>query len=317
VQEPEILEPSGPVFIAGSIDLDLPSAAQTASGPIQSPPSPALNTTNQSPFQNLPAFLADDEDSDIEDDSLLEPDSDSEDEESAPPTVEADAEAETKETEIQIRQAHTRLASFISRDLKKLRKKSTVQTDAKASDRLLQLTALKNYNDLVLHSKLKKYKLRASLKGCARSMRPKLKARMRSIRPTIEASETVAYQCGKTSYFARKLRSTALEYSRTGVLPETSQGKGAYHKSLLDLPAVRNGVKEWFKGDLEFEKGGFKGRVRDRVMYLDESLTSDLPDATRKASTIRERVPASLFGDRRHYLPKHFDSMAPKVWVYS
>jgi hypothetical protein len=46
-----------------------------------------------------------------------------------------------------------------------------------------------------------------------------------------------------------------------GTLPEKHQGVGAHHESLLDKPAICEALREWVKGTLEVEEGGFIGRV--------------------------------------------------------
>jgi hypothetical protein len=92
-------------------------------------------------------------------------------------------------------------------------------------------------------------------------MRTAMKNKLPSTRPSARASEEVAELSGKGPYFARRLRHLSAYLLRTGMLPETRQGKGAAHESLLNRSEVRAGLRLFVTGLIPIDEGGFEGRV--------------------------------------------------------
>lgn len=157
---------------------------------------------------------------------------------------------------------HRKLRQQIETLRKKYKKKKTVLTDDNASTRMLDLEAISQYNDLQLKLLKEQKSLRSRLKNSPRVTQHRLRKRISSISPSMDASLSVARRLGKGSYFARVLRSMTNELFRTGRLPESRQGKGATHKSHLLNPRITSALRNWVKGLLPFDEGGFEGLVR-------------------------------------------------------
>lgn len=142
-----------------------------------------------------------------------------------------------------------------------MRKPKKILSDAQAANNLLDLVALKRYN--VLHLEHAK-RLRGLLKKISDAP-PRLREEMRAdiprIRPSTDASLTAADASGKGPYYAKKLRKLAVYILQHGVLPELRRGKGEIHPTLLNLPEVQEGLRDWSNGLLAVE-GGFEGPVR-------------------------------------------------------
>ncbi|KAJ7822405.1 hypothetical protein B0H14DRAFT_3470808 [Mycena olivaceomarginata] len=124
-------------------------------------------------------------------------------------------------------------------------KPKRILTHKTAANKNLDLEALKRFNDLRLEYSLKIQAARQR----AINAHPRAKAKMRSkipkLRPTTDASDKVAFAYAKGPSFARRLRKTAEFLCETGALPESNQGKGAFHASALNNPDIISGLRHW------------------------------------------------------------------------
>ncbi|KAJ7675039.1 hypothetical protein B0H17DRAFT_1207904 [Mycena rosella] len=182
------------------------------------------------------------------------------------------------ETEVEIKAKHARLQKIIKKNRIELTKKLSILTSASAAASVLDLEALAQFNDKSLQLSLKRLCLIKSVPGASRLMRPLIRRKIKACSPTMEASAFIASRCGKGDYYARSLRKIAAHLLEHGTLPEKQQGKGAHHKSFLLNPRVCEALKEWVKGTLEVEEGGFVGRMRPAKMrrYVNDFLLPQL-----------------------------------------
>ncbi len=81
----------------------------------------------------------------------------------------------------------------------------------------------------------------------------------------IQASMQIANLLSKSETYARCLHEAAHHLCRTGELPESNQGKGGAHATLLNRPDIASGVRRFVNGDIPIEEGGFGGRVSSLV----------------------------------------------------
>lgn len=170
---------------------------------------------------------------------------------------------------------HKKLQRQIEVLRKKYKKKKTVLTDNNASSRMLDLEAISQYNDLRFKLINEQRVLKSRLKNCPRITQQRLRKRITRISPSTDASISVARRLGKSSYYARVLRSMTNELFRTGQLPESRQGKGATHKSYLLNPRVTSALRNWVKGLLPDDEGGFIGLVRFYLFIIILSILID------------------------------------------
>lgn len=156
---------------------------------------------------------------------------------------------------------HSYFRKLIKTQRKKLNSKKSLNSNAKVASILIDLEALYQFNDLRLQYEQERLRLIKKLETTPHRLHPRLKARISKIKPSENASIAVAARCTWGPTYARTIRSTAAFLLRTGLLPESKQGKGAYHESLLNRPEVSSALQKWVKGVLPFEEGGFVGRV--------------------------------------------------------
>ncbi|KAJ7232731.1 hypothetical protein C8J57DRAFT_1250450 [Mycena rebaudengoi] len=173
------------------------------------------------------------------------------------------------DNEFEIKANHARLDKIITRNRTELTKKLTILTSATAAASVLDLEALAQFNKKSLELSLKRLRLVKSLPNATRLMRPHIKRKIEGCNPKMQASTLVASRCGKGDYYARSLWTMALHLLEHGSLPEKKQGKGAHHESLLLDPRICEALKEWVKGTLTVEEGGFVGRVKDTIKIFD------------------------------------------------
>ncbi|KAJ7851303.1 hypothetical protein B0H14DRAFT_3662252 [Mycena olivaceomarginata] len=139
------------------------------------------------------------------------------------------------QTELEIKAAHACLQKIIKKNRTELTKKLEILTNANAAALVLDLEALGQFNDKWQELSFKRLRTIKSLSSASRLMRSHIKRKIKTCNPKTEASMLVAHRCGKGE-----------------------QGKGAHHESLLLNPQVCDALKEWVKGTLEVEKGGFR-----------------------------------------------------------
>lgn len=156
---------------------------------------------------------------------------------------------------------HARLRKLVQHHCKKLQSKKSLVSDSAAAHTLMDLEALYQFNDRRLEFEQQRASLIASLKTVARRLQPRLKIRISRIKPSLKASTAIATHCSRGPSYAQTIRSTAAYLLQTGLLPESKQGKGAYHESLLNRQEISSALQVWVKGVLSFEEGGFIGRV--------------------------------------------------------
>lgn len=171
------------------------------------------------------------------------------------------ANSQTNSRRLWSKTDHQRLSSLIEKTRTKLRSKKSLVTDTTAANRLVDLEALKQYNDLRFKLSNEVLDLQKQLAITPRRLKHNIKKRISKIRPATDASNSVAGRCARGPFFAKSLRSMAHELFTTGRLPENNHGKGAYHESYLNRPGVSSALQQWVKGILPFEEGGFIGRV--------------------------------------------------------
>lgn len=158
--------------------------------------------------------------------------------------------------------AHARLRKLIAGHLKKLRNKKTLLTDQSAANMVLDLEALNRYNDLRLQFAEKLLEHKQKIARAAPMLRVHLKrSKQAKIRPSMDASNAVATTAARGPHFARRLRDMASYILRTELLPTSNRGKGAAHPSLLNNPEVLSRLRQWVKGLIPLNQGGFEGRV--------------------------------------------------------
>ncbi|KAF9455341.1 hypothetical protein BDZ94DRAFT_1370850, partial [Collybia nuda] len=68
------------------------------------------------------------------------------------------------------------------------------------------------------------------------------------IQPSLNASVSVAARCARGPHYARTICNMACHLLRTGMLPQTKQGKGGHHESLLNKPEINSALQRWVKG---------------------------------------------------------------------
>ena len=159
------------------------------------------------------------------------------------------------------REVHRRLCQLIRTHKKKLRARDRVCSDTTAANKLFDLKALAQYNDLRLQLEEKVDKQKKQLRDAPSRLQPLIKAKLSHIKPSTDASNTIASRASKGIGYLRRLRQTCAHLLATGELLERSQGKGATHESLLSHYDVRFALREWVKGKLEVSEGGFEGPV--------------------------------------------------------
>jgi hypothetical protein len=161
----------------------------------------------------------------------------------------------------ELRERHRQLKFLIHKCRKGYQKKKAVLTDSGAVDALMDLRALELYNDKYLILALERNSVKRHLDTARPLMKSKLRKRWKGIRPATTASNTVAAQCCKTQYYARRLRKMAVHMENTGELLRGRRGQGAQHDSLLNKPEVKAAVERWYKGEVPVNEGGFEGPV--------------------------------------------------------
>ncbi|KAF7291198.1 DDE family endonuclease [Mycena indigotica] len=112
-------------------------------------------------------------------------------------------------------------------------------TTSKAANRKLVVLALQEYAKQRRNLERERVMLAQQIDCATPLARYKLRQRLAKIKPEVRASERVAYQQGKTKYWARNLRSIAREFLATGEIAESNQGKGAHHATHFDNPDVK------------------------------------------------------------------------------
>ncbi len=162
---------------------------------------------------------------------------------------------------------HRELEKLIADHLKKLRRKKTLLSDAKAASTVLDLEAMRRFNDieLSLHIEIRKQKERVANAPAYR--RTIMKKKQKKIQPAIQASMQVANLLSKTETYARRLREAAHYLRRTGELLENNQGKGGAHATLLNRLDIASGLRRFVNGDIPIEEGGFGGQVSRLISY--------------------------------------------------
>ncbi|KAK7000186.1 hypothetical protein R3P38DRAFT_3616746 [Favolaschia claudopus] len=158
----------------------------------------------------------------------------------------------------------TYLNKLIKKHEKELRKPKTMISDKNAANKIFDLEALKQYNDLRFKYSEKIWKARKAVEAALPGMKPLLRRKIPTFQPSIIASEKVADSCSKGPSFARRLRKLAVFLTETGELPESRQGQGAFHASLFNDPAIVEALRVWTIGSLSVEEGGFEGPIRPR-----------------------------------------------------
>jgi hypothetical protein len=139
-------------------------------------------------------------------------------------------------------------------------------TDKAAVSKILDLEALKRFNDLRLEYSLKIQVARKRVTDAPARTKAQMRTKIPKIRPTTDASEKVAFAYAKGPSFARRLRRTAAFLLETGALPESNQGKGAFHASALNNPDVISALRHWATGVLDVKDGGFEGGVSPQLL---------------------------------------------------
>jgi hypothetical protein len=140
---------------------------------------------------------------------------------------------------------HACLKKLINSHEKELRKPKKALSDTQAVNHLFDLVALKRYNELRLSHALKLRQFPKKISDAPPRERDRIRADIPRIRPSNDASLTAAEAAGKGPYYAKQLRKLAVFLLANGKLPESRQGKGAVHPSLLNLPEVQEGLRSW------------------------------------------------------------------------
>lgn len=179
---------------------------------------------------------------------------------------------------------HAALERLIAEHQKALRHPKTIISHTKAATKILDLEYLRRFNDRRYELQNAQQKQRNTLANAQPRMRPMLKRRMRSIRPSTQAAMDVTRDHSKGLYFARRLRNWANCLLRTGDLPESNQGKGASHATLLAHPEVLRGVKQFVVGVISLKDGGFEGQVSFIKLILSSVIDLHVSDAAGKVS---------------------------------
>ena len=157
---------------------------------------------------------------------------------------------------------HARLWKLIAGHLKKLRKKKTLLTNQSAANMVLDLEALNRYNDLRLQFGEKLLEHKQKIACAAPILHAQLKrSKQAKIRPSMDASNAVVTTAAHRPHFARRLCDMASHILRTELLPTSNRGKGAAHPSLLNNPEVLSHLRQWVKGLIPLNQGGFEGQV--------------------------------------------------------
>jgi hypothetical protein len=163
---------------------------------------------------------------------------------------------------------HAKLEHLIEKHIRLYCKPKTMLTDTTAANRIFDLEALCRFNN----QRLANFEKLEVAKKRVEQAPPRCKAKMRKlvpkIKPNTDASEKVATALGKGPAFARRLRKLAAYLETRGELPPPTQGQGAHHATLLDNPDVLSAVRVWCTGALDFEEGGFEGKVSLDFRFL-------------------------------------------------
>ncbi|KAF9042481.1 hypothetical protein BJ165DRAFT_1406124 [Panaeolus papilionaceus] len=179
---------------------------------------------------------------------------------------------------------------------KRLKKIKAIASQAMAVENILLLDAVQEYNDTRYEHAKKINQLRKQLPHSNRKTRPILTRQIKSIRPSMDTSSFVAHRrmsrfATTGTHLAKKLRSTANHLFRTGSLPESKKGKGAYHKSHLNRQDVQSKLQKWVKGVFDPKDGGFVGNLRPIKLrrYVNDFLFKELgiPDMSDIDAKIR------------------------------
>ncbi|KAJ7656728.1 hypothetical protein DFH06DRAFT_1328283 [Mycena polygramma] len=172
--------------------------------------------------------------------------------------------------------AHAELEKCIAKRLRLLRKSKTMLTDTSAANQVFDLEAVRLFNN----QRLKNFEKLQTAQRRVKNAPPRCKAKMRrlvpKIKPNLDASETVATALSKGPAFARRLRKMAKNLEIRGELPESMQGKGAFHATLLDNPDVLSAVRVWATGALKFDEGGFEGKIKPAKLTRRHFVTTGL-----------------------------------------
>jgi hypothetical protein len=147
-----------------------------------------------------------------------------------------------------------------------LRKPKTILTDKAAASKILDLEALKRFNDLCLEYSLTIQVARKRVTDSPARTKEQMRTKIPKIRPTTDAGEKVAFAYAKGPSFARHLRRTAAFLLETGALPESNQAKGAFHVSALNNPDVISTPRHRATGVLDVKDGGFEGGVSPQLL---------------------------------------------------
>ncbi|KAJ7600455.1 hypothetical protein C8J56DRAFT_880152 [Mycena floridula] len=200
---------------------------------------------------------------------ILTPDSDAED--NLPVHGNDDAGQEPLDEE-KLKLAHGLLCSQIKKQKKHFQQKKTIQTDSKAFESVVNLEALKMYNNEYFKISLWKASVKQQLASASNLMRPALLKKLGKVSsPATTASETVAAKCCKTKYYARRLCQMAAHMQHSGTLLQTQQGKGRKHESFLTIPGVYSALEIWLRpakmqryvNDFLFPKLQIKGKISE------------------------------------------------------
>ncbi|KAG6824115.1 hypothetical protein H0H92_007974, partial [Tricholoma furcatifolium] len=153
------------------------------------------------------------------------------------------------------------LKKLIEKCRKELSNPKVVKREEGAAHTLLDLAALDQFNNLrfKLASEQANLKKRLRERACSSSIQHNLKQRISSIRPSTDAAKIIASRCDRGPYYARTLCSIARHLVDIGRLPESNQGKGALHATLLNNPSVWSALQVWVKGVLAIDEGGYEG----------------------------------------------------------
>ncbi|KAJ7597988.1 hypothetical protein C8J56DRAFT_883292 [Mycena floridula] len=148
-------------------------------------------------------------------------------------------------------QVHSHLKHAIQLNQKKLR--SVLATDMTAAPAILDLEALKRFNDLRFAYSI---------------------AAQKQPDPSMDASAQVSDGCGKGPSFAHRLRKMAMHMLRTDEVLRTKQGKGAVHASLLNNPEVLAGLHKFTAGLIPLEEGGYGTKIKPEKLrnYINNHL---------------------------------------------
>ncbi|KIK49712.1 hypothetical protein GYMLUDRAFT_253663 [Collybiopsis luxurians FD-317 M1] len=151
-------------------------------------------------------------------------------------------------------------------------------SDQQAANKVFDLEALRRYNDLRLELIEKREAWQKKIASAPSKIRPLLEARQPKILSAQQASQKVAYGCGKGPAFAKHLRNSANYILRTGLLPENCQGQGAAHASLLNDIRVSSKLRLWSDGLIAEEEGGWVNKLRPEKLrrYVNEFLFPSL-----------------------------------------